>query len=278
MTRLWPRLRQVIAGSWMVGVFAFMLAPLVVVVGASFSGGERAAFIQFPPTDFTLRWYGAIAPEYLATLGRSLMLAIIAALTSCAVGIPAALGVVRGRFPGKNLVSAVFRAPLQIPAVVVGVSFLQLYYVIADVTDLFLLGSIWGLWIAHVFITTPYVIGSVVAVLQRFNPRLEEAALSLGASPWSTFRRVTLPVLMPGVYAGAIYAFMVSFSDLPVSLFLAGQGFKTFPVEIFQAMDYDFNPSLLAVATMIIVFSLGSMVLVQRAIGLNALLRTGGGK
>jgi putative spermidine/putrescine transport system permease protein len=124
---------------------------------------------------------------------------------------------------------------------------------------------------------TPYVIGPIVAVLQRFNMRLEEAALIHGASRWSTLRRITLPVIMPGIYVGALYAFMISFADLPVSMMLAGTGYRPFPVELFQAMDYDFNPALLAVSTIIIAFSIVAMLAVQRLVGLQALLRAGGG-
>jgi putative spermidine/putrescine transport system permease protein len=120
------------------------------------------------------------------------------------------------------------------------------------------------------------VIGATVAVLQRFDARLEEAALSLGASRWSTFRRVTLPVIMPGVYTGALYAFMLSFTDVPVVLFLAGPGFTTFPVEVFHTFQFDFNPTVLASSTLVMLFSLGVLLLIQRVVGLDALLRSGG--
>ena len=157
------------------------------------------------------KWYKQIPATHFRALGLSLGLALSVAFGACLLGIPAALGVVRGRLPGKSLFLAFFRAPMQIPAVVTGVAFLRLYYVVGDATGLFLNATFVGLYLGHLFVATPYVIGTVVAVLQRFNSRLEEAALSMGASPWRTFRRVTLPTIMPGVHAGALYAFMVSF-------------------------------------------------------------------
>ena len=116
---------------------------------------------------------------------------------------------------------------------------------------------------------TPFVIGSVTAVLQRFDVRLEEAAASLGAGRWRTFRRVTLPVITPGLFAGAISAFMVSFGDVPVSLFLAGADTTTFPVAIFHSMDMDFDTRVLSSSTMAMVFGLVLLVLAQKLIGLD---------
>ncbi len=273
---LWAMARRAGGYVWLGLIYLFLLSPLIVVIGASFAPGDRT-YIEFPPSDFTLKWYSEIPSSLLRALGLSVGLAFLTALVAAAIGVPAAIGLVRANIPGKKLLGALFRSPLQIPTVVIGVSFLQLYYVFADNTGIAVVDSLFGMMVAHVFMATPYVIGPVVAVLQRFNPRLEEAALSLGAGPWSTFRRVTFPVIMPGIYVGALYGFMISFSDLPVSLMLAGSGFRTFPVEMFQAMDYDFNPAMLAVSTLIIVFSLAVLILVQRLVGLNALVRTGGG-
>jgi len=269
------RLRALGGGAWMALMFLFLFAPLIVVVAASFDGGDKT-FLNFPPTSFSFRWYGRVAPELYNALWISLGLGAATAAISCLIGVPAALGLVRANFRGKALVAALFRAPLQIPAVVIGVSFLKLYYFVGDVTGWYPIGTMVGLLIAHVFLATPYVIGSVTAVLQRFNPRLEEAALMLGASRWSAFRRVTLPVIMPGVYTGGMYAFLVSFSDVPVSLFLGGTGFTPFPAQIFHMMEFDFDPSILAISTIIIVFSIGLLYLIQRVVGLEGLLRSGG--
>ncbi len=274
--RALARARGVASVAWIAAAFVFLFAPLVVVVGASFDGGNRT-FLNFPPQEFSTRWYFQIAPDLFQSLALAIGLGLTTAFLACILGVPAALGLVRAEFRGKAIVAALFRAPLQIPAVVIGVSFLKLYYLIGDVFGLRLVGTLPGLLIAHLFLATPYVIGSVVAVLQRFNLRLEEAALSLGASRMRTFRRVTLPLIMPGVYAGAMYAFLVSFGDVPVSLFLGGPGMQPFAAKIFNLMEYDFDPSLLAISTYIIVGSFAAIYFLQRAIGLDQLTRSGGG-
>jgi putative spermidine/putrescine transport system permease protein len=254
--------------------FVFLLAPLVVIVVAAFVVPVRGRAV-FPPPALTLRWFSSIQGEAMTALGASVALAAVVVVCCVLLGVPAALGLVRSRWRGKAVIAALFRAPVQIPAVVTGVAFLQLFYLLADVTGWLGAGTWTGLLIAHVFIGLPYVVGSVVAVIQRFNASLEEAALILGASPWSTLRRVTLPTIAPGIYSGATYAFLVSFSDLPVALFLSSSDVRTFPVLLFQAMDYEFDPALLAVATIIIAASFVAMLLFQRWVGINALLRSG---
>jgi len=255
--------------------YIFLLSPMIVVIGASFHGGEYYTAIKFPPDDPSLRWYGQIPRAQLEALGLSFALAGAAALGACVLGIPAALGIVRGRLPGKSFISTVFRAPLQIPAIVTGIAFLQLFYLVGDATGYYLQGTFWGLYVGHVFVATPYVVGTVTAILQRFDMRLEEAAFSLGASRWSTFRRVTLPVIKPGVYAGALYAFMVSFGDVPISIFLTAPGFVTYPIELFYALENDFDPSILASASLVIFFCLLALLGMQKLVGLDTLLRSG---
>lgn len=267
---------RILSIAWIVIVYTFLLAPLIVVAGASLNGGEFLAYVNFPPDRISLDWYWRIPPSQLLSLINSFGLAFGTMAISILLGVPAAFGLVRASFPGKAVVAALMRAPLQIPFAVIGVSFLQFYYFFGDATGLYLQASLSGLLIAHVFAALPYVVGTVGAVLQRFNLRLEEAALILGASPWSTFRRVTLPVIMPGVYTGGLYAFMLSFTDVPIVLFLAGPDFTTFPVEVFHSFQFDFNPTILASATLVMAGSLGIMLVAQRVLGLDALLKSGG--
>jgi putative spermidine/putrescine transport system permease protein len=255
--------------------YIFLLSPMIVVIGASLHGGEYYTAIKFPPEDPSFRWYAAIPGDQLEALGLSFLLAGAAALGACLIGIPAALGIVRGKLPGKTFISTVFRAPLQIPAIVTGIAFLQLFYLVGDATGLYIQGTFWGLYLGHVFVATPYVVGTVTAILQRFDTRLEEAAFSLGASRWSTFWRVTLPVIKPGVYAGVLYAFMVSFGDVPISIFLTAPGYVTYPIELFYALENDFDPSILASASLVIFFCLLALLSMQKLVGLDTLLRSG---
>jgi putative spermidine/putrescine transport system permease protein len=280
LPRLRLRMGAALSVLWCLLVYTLVLAPLIVVFGASFSGADTGnvviSYVEFPPRVLTLDWYFRIPAAQFEALALSTALAGATALGACVLGIPAAFGLVRGRFPGKGIVSALMRAPLQIPHVVVGIAFLQLFYAVDDLVGLRLQGTIAGMYLGHLFLATPFVIGTVGALLQRFNVRLEEAALTLGAGPWRTLRRVTLPVILPGVFTGGLYAFIVSFVDVPVSMFLSRPGLVTYPVELFYAMEHDFNPSSLASATLVTLFALALLLVAKRVVGLEALLRAGG--
>lgn len=270
------RTRAATLAACVIAVYGFLYVPLVVVVGASFDGGAHA-FLNFPPHDVSLAWYWTIPPRYFTALGVSLALGAVAALASASLGVLAALALVRSRWRAKSAIAALFRAPLQLPLIVTGFAFLQLYYLAGGWTGVYAMGTFGGLCVAHVFITLPYVFGTTVAVLQGFNASLEEAALSLGASRWRAFRRVTLPLILPGVFAGALYAFIVSFGDVPVSMFLAGTRYVTFPVEMFFGLELDFDPSILAMSTLILAGSFAVIWLFERALGLDRLVGASGG-
>ena len=268
-----------VTGAVVGAVLVFLLAPVVVVVLASFDGGDSVAgraFLNFPPTSLSLQWYFSIQPRLFHSLWISFLVACFAAGFGTVIGVPAALGLIRGNLPGKTVLSALFRAPLQIPFIVIGVAFLQTWYLLGDAFGIRITGSFLALAIGHLFVATPYVIGSVGSVLLRFNPNLEEAALSLGASQLRTFRRVTLPIIMPGIYAGALFAFMVSFGDVPISLFLASPQYATLPLEIFHSMEFDFDAAVLAISTLIVFASLVILWLIQKSVGLDVMLRSGG--
>jgi len=269
------RILSVLTIAW---VYLFLFAPLLVIVGASLNGGSnRSASITFPPRQLSLDWYFAIPAAHIWSFGLSIALAGLATLLTCLIAIPAGLGLVRGQTRLRQVAAMIFRVPLQIPVVIVGLSFYYAFYVIDDAIGSGLVGSFLGLVVAHLFVLTPYVIGSVTAVLQRFDERLEEAALSLGAGRWRTFRRVTLPVIAPGVFAGAVYAFMVSFGDVPISLFLAGPDTVTFPVAIFHSMELDFDATVLASSTLVMALGMVLLLLVQRLIGLDTMTRSEAG-
>jgi putative spermidine/putrescine transport system permease protein len=260
--------------STVASVYLFLLAPFLVVAIASLEGSRSFVF-NFPPRQISPAWYWQIPAKYFQAFGISLVVAAVTSAFAGLIGTAAALGIVRARIPGKNLIQAFFRLPLQIPFVVTGVVFLQFYYRLVDVVGLNLAGSFAGLIVAHVFVTIPYCVGTVSSVLVRLNPRLEEAAESLGASRWSTFRRVTFPLIRPGIFAGILYAFIISFGDVPVAVFLGGGDFVTLPVEIFQSLQFDFDPAILALSTLVVIFSLVLIVTVQRVVGMDVVLHTG---
>jgi len=252
--------------------YGFVLAPLVLVLVASLAGGQTH-YVVFPPTSLSFEWYLRLPVAYLRPALTSVAVALGACLVSMVLGVLAAFGLVRGRLPGRNLLRAYFNAPLQIPFVVTGIVFLQFYYALYGLVGVRVLGSVWGLLGVHVFITLPYMIGTVGAVLERFDPSLEEAALTLGASRWSTLRRVTLPVIKPGIIAGALYAFVVSFGDVPASMFVVSEQTMTLPVRLFYAVEFDYTPALLALCSVVVVLSLALIFGMQRVLGLDLVLR-----
>jgi putative spermidine/putrescine transport system permease protein len=254
-------------------VYIFLFAPIIIVMATSFDYGERA-YVIFPPERFTFDAYLNI-PEYIENgIYLSIGVGISAALGASLIGIPAALGIVRSDIPGKSLIMTLFRIPLQIPGVVMGLAFLQAYYAIGAATGWYANGTYIGLVIAHIFAATPFVIGAVVPVLQRFQPTLEEAAQTLGASRMSTFRKITLPLISPGVFAGSLYAFMISFGDVPIAIFLSKPGTSTFPVEVFFALEQEFDTTILAASTLVVIFSLIVLLIIQRFSGLDVFVKT----
>ena len=255
----------------------FLLAPFIVVMGASFDTGDgfRTAF---PPRSPSLQWYSAISPKYIHAAWISFLVASVVAVLSAVVGTCAALGIVRGRVWAKDVFQSFFRLPVQIPLVVTGAVFLQFYYQLGAITGINFFTTLWGLIIAHLFIAIPYCVGCVSAVLVRMDGAIEEAANSLGATHWSTFWKVTFPAMRPGVAAGMFYAFIVSFGDVPVAVFLATGDNTTLPVQIFLDMQFDFRPDMLAVSTVMVIASVIVIIGAQRLAGLDMILPGGGDK
>ncbi|MSO65968.1 MAG: ABC transporter permease [Alphaproteobacteria bacterium] len=267
--------------AWLAIVIVFIYAPILVVVGASVDPGtyvSTRAFLQFPPNGFSLRWYREIPPELWASLWFSIKIAVLSAVVSAIVGFLAALGLVRGRFPGKALVAAMFRAPLQIPFIVTGVAYLQTFYFVSGHTGFQMHGTLLGLFLGNLFVSIPYTIGAITVSLMRVNPSLEEAALGLGASRWRALRRVTIPLIMPGIYGGTLFAFLITFTEVTISVFLSGRDVVPFSVYVFTSITTDMEPTIPAISTLVFLGSLAMVYLMQRFLGMEVLLRSGGGK
>jgi putative spermidine/putrescine transport system permease protein len=240
----------------------FTLAPLVVTIAISFSD---TAFVVFPPRGFTLRWYGQILHdrEFLDSLICSTGLALAATAGASLLGVPAAFAVVRGRFPGREAAAALLLAPLIFPALITGLALLQLFAMArSDDTALNLL-------IAHVLVTLPYVVRTVSASLMQADATLEEAARTLGAARWRVFRRITVPQIAPGLAAGALFSFMVSFDNFPISLWLADAQHNPVPLLIFQRISSVFDPSVSAISSLLILFAMVVVLTVERVAGLR---------
>jgi putative spermidine/putrescine transport system permease protein len=251
--------------------FAFLLVPLAIVVGASFDD-SASAYFRFPPERLSLRWYRELPVKYWHGLALSSAIALAAATASTLIGALAAVGIAKGSLRASPLLETFFRLPLQVPFVVTGVVFLQFYYLLFDVWRVPLVGSYAGFVLAHLFFCIPYAAGAVGSVITADLRHIEDAGRIAGATEWRVFQRLTLPALKPGLFSGFFYAFVVSFGDVPVSVFLSTGGAVPLPVEIFQTLQFDFDPAVLSISSIVIVLSALFIVFMQRIVGLDLIL------
>jgi putative spermidine/putrescine transport system permease protein len=226
-------------------VILFLAAPMLVVVATAFT---TTNYPVFPPVGFTFRWFERFlaTPEFTDAIQRSALLALVSTLIATALGTLSALALSRWRGPGQQAVTALMLSPILFPTIVLGLALLVFYSRVG------LSGTFAGLVIAHSLVTTPFVIRLVMASLGEFDPAVEEAARNLGAGWWRTFFQVTLPLIRPGVLAGAVFAFILSFDELVITLFLAGPGMATLPIRIFTFVEYSSAPTISAIATTLV--------------------------
>lgn len=241
---------------WLGAVLAFLYAPIAVMAAMSLNASP---FYQLP-FRFSTEWYARLAGNdaVLDAALRSFGIACLTALVATALGTGAAVALHRREFRGKRLLQTLLFPPIAIPWLITGTAMLIFFFGIG-------LGrGTLSVLIGHVALALPYVIVVVGARLASFDRALEEAARSLGAGPFTVFRRVTLPWIAPGVVAGALFAFAVSFDQFVVSYFLAEPGDSTLPVLIYTAIRKGFTPEINAVSTLVILFSMTLLLLVAR--------------
>jgi putative spermidine/putrescine transport system permease protein len=226
-------------------IILFLLAPIIVVIATAFT---TTAYPVFPPQGFTLRWFERFLSmtEFTDAVQRSALLALASTTIAVVLGTPSALALTRWRGRGQQAVTSLMLSPILFPAIVLGLALLVFY------SQIGLAGSFTGLIIAHSLITTPFVIRLVIASLSEFDPAVEEAARNLGAGWWRTFLQVTLPLIRPGVLAGAVFAFILSFDELVITLFLAGPGMATLPVRIYTFVEYSSAPTISAISATLV--------------------------
>lgn len=256
----------------------FLYAPILILAVFSFNEGD----VSFPLAGFTLDWYRRFFanPKILQSLERSAIVAAVSSTIAVALGVSAAMALVRRKFAGKAAVSALVFSPLVVPYLVFGVSLL----VIFTTVDKFLTsttGSYIGLGlhaivIGHVVVSLPYTMLTIIPLLERLNVGLEEAAKDLGASPWNSFRRVTFPLLMPALVSAFMIAFTLSFDEYAIASFLSGET-PTWPVYLFAQLRVPSQlPQLLAVSSVVLVVSL--IVVIAAEIGRRIAERRYGGE
>lgn len=247
-----------------IAIYCFLLVAPLVVIYYSFSPG---IVMKLPPDGWTLRWYGNFIAQQRLVEGvwTSALVASVSTILALLVGIPAAYALVRSELPARSALAAFFLSPLNLPGMVLAIGILMLVAsLIQPLINAPLVGKLPPLLAAHVIITVPWVIRSVSASLQTADRAPEEAARGLGATPLRTFFLVTLPMIQPGVVAGAIFAFIVSFGNFALSLFFAGPGVITLPVAIFQYIDQFQDPTVAAGSSVVILLTTAIVVIADR--------------
>jgi putative spermidine/putrescine transport system permease protein len=242
-----PFARRVL-GVFCAGVVLFLMAPTLVLIPMSFSSGRTLAF---PPPGFSFRWYENLFgdPSWRLAAETSLEVALLTAVLATLLGTPAAFALVRGRFRGRTLMNAVVLSPMIVPLIVIAIG---MYAVFARWN---LLGSITGLVIGHTALALPFVVINVAASLRTMDRDLEAASLNLGAGPLRTFWYVTLPVILPGVLAGALFAFITSWDEVVVAIFLTNPLVNTLPALMWEEVNTQIDPTVAAAANVLTVLT-----------------------
>ncbi|CAN5418760.1 ABC transporter permease [soil metagenome] len=237
-------------------VFLFLMAPLLAIIPLSFNS---ESFFSYPMPGFSLRWYEDFFfnARWQSALRMSLIVGLSTTVAATCLGTLAALGLARSNLPGRAAIMAVLISPMIVPVIITAVGMLLFY------SQIHLANSILGLVIAHTALATPFVVIVVTATLSSFDRTLTRAGASLGASPSRTFFKVVLPLILPGVISGALFAFVTSFDEVVVALFLASPEQRTLPKQMFSGIRELISPTITAAATVLIVFSTLMLITVE---------------
>ena len=255
MTDSWRQPRRLLLVALGAMTVFFLVAPTLVVVPMSFTASNA---LTFPPEGLSTRWYEKMLtdPQWRTGFANSFQVAFTTAIVATILGTLAALGTVRGRFPGRSAVQGIILSPLIVPVIIIAIGMFSLFvrWKIA--------GSLVGLVLAHTALAVPFVVVNVATSLRTVDRNLELAAQSLGAGPVRTFRRITLPIILPGVLAGGLFAFITSWDEVVVAIFLTSARFRTLPVEMWEQVRQVVDPTVAAVATTLLAVTTTLLVLI----------------
>ena len=263
-----PRFGRLVLNGAATLTLTYILTPLVFVTWLAFF---RQEIPSFPPEGYSLRWFQAIPgnDRFVSGFLLSLELAVIATTVGLALGLPAALCLARLRFAGREALSSLLLLPLVVPGIVLGIALYVFHVEVELATGLPILGSLGGLIAGHVLLVIPWTVRLVMASLIGLDRSIEEAAQSLGANRFTTFRRVTLPAIRPGVVAAALFGFVSSFGNLKMSLFIVGPGRTTLPIAILQYLEWKIDPTIAAVSVLQIAFIATAMLITDRFVKIS---------
>lgn len=240
----------------------FILAPLAMVIAVSFTD---KGYLSLPTNGLSLRWFRAILdnPAFIDAFWVSVWLAFVSATVAVIISVPAALAIARHKFFGRDAIAAFLLSPLMIPHLVLGVAFLQFYSKIG------LGGSFYGLAAAHIILITPYGLRLALASATGLSMDAEHAARTLGANRFTVFRKITLPLILPGVAGGWMLSFITSFDELTMSVFVASPSTTTLPVRMYHHITQTIDPLIASVSTVLIVLTFVLMMILDRFYGLD---------
>jgi putative spermidine/putrescine transport system permease protein len=254
--------------SWVIALIAciYLLTPLVITVIVSFTS---SSVYTLPPPDWSLRWYQSMArkQDLIDALLLSLNLAFISTAIALIVGTLVSLAIVRGRFPGREILATFTVSPLMMPGLVVGVAMLQFF------REFGLRDAYWSLLLAHMVITLPYIVRTLVAALEKFDFSLIDAAQTLGLPYPKAILKVMVPGLAPAFLTSGMFAFLASMDNYPISIFLTDAWNKTLPIKMLQYLEESPDPTIAAISTGLIALALVALIIGSRTVGLNRMIQ-----
>ena len=243
-------------------MFLFLIGPFIIIILSSFSSDT---VMRFPPEGFSLKWYDKVLniDMFRTTFWVSLKTGLLATLTALIIGVPVAYANVRYRYFGKGAVELLFSSPAIVPGLVIGFALLRFFIYVTQVPVMV------GLYLGHTAILFPYTVRVVSSSLRNFDVGVEEAAVSLGSSPVHAFFAVVFPNIRSGIVAAFILAFITSFNNVPISLFLTGPGVATLPIQMLIYMEYYFDPTISALSSIIIIFTVLIVQTAEKLLGIS---------
>ncbi len=251
-------LYRTIITAWVSLILGFLILPNFIVIPISFS---PSSILQFPPHGFSLQWYDNYIHQqgWLSATWNSIRVGFLVMIVSVIIGSLAAYGLTRGHYPGKRLINALVLFPVITPTIIIAVAIYKLF------SDLHLTGTVTGFVIAHSLLAIPFVINIMTATLKGIDPVLENAARSLGATRLKTLQNVTLPLAVPGMMASAFFAFLISFDELIIALFISSPELSTLPKEIWDGIRLEIDPTIAAVSTILVGVSIIVLIMAMVA-------------
>lgn len=227
-------------------ILTALIAPIIIIFVMSFTS---VSYFQFPPPGYSFKWYQAFFEDvsWMESLFRSLQISFFTTILAVVIGTLAANAVVRLNFPGKQLFMGLMVAPMIIPVIIVGIALYRFF------SPLQMTGTMTGMVLSHSILSIPMVFVTVLASLKGMDRNLELAAMGLGSTPIEAFFKVTFPFIRPAIFSGALFAFLTSFDELVVTIFLAGPTTKTLPVKMWEDLRTQVDPTIAAISTILII-------------------------